>query len=325
MDGAAAVWGRDGGRDRPAGLCYPAPDHDEGRSALQLTPKWERLFDTGTDWWLQHGSRIILTLIGIWLALRTLRSAVALMNRHISDRPDHLRGDVKQARTVTTLVDHTGTALVLFAGALIIAAEMGFNPTAILASAGIVGVALGFGAQSLVKDLLAGCFILFEDQFGVGDVIRTGLHAGEVEVITLRTTCLRDLEGAYIIIPNGDLGRVTNLSKEWANALVDVDVGDGQDLDRVFAILLETAVGLAEDWPDRIVAKPEVLGVDRMSETGCTIRLAARTAPLKQWEVARELRKRIKKALHANGIAQPVPKRQILPADAPGPVAAAAE
>jgi small conductance mechanosensitive channel len=284
---------------------------------LPTTAKWERLLDTALEWWLQHGTRIILTLIGVWLALRALRMLVALMNKQISERPEMLRGETKQARTVTTIVEHTGTAIVLFVGALLIAVEMGFNPTALLASAGIVGVALGFGAQSLVKDLLAGCFILLEDQFGVGDVIRTGVHVGDVEVITLRTTCLRDAEGAYIVVPNGDLGRVTNYSKRWAKAVIDVDVADDQDLDRVCAILGETAVTLATDWPDRIVDKPEVLGVERMTETGVSIRITARTAPLKQWEVSRELRKRIKAALHSHGIAQPVPKRQILPADMP--------
>jgi small conductance mechanosensitive channel len=290
---------------------------------MALTAKWERLLDTAVDWWLQHGSRIILILVGIWVGMRALRMLVALMNRQINERPDMLRGEIKQARTATTIVEHTGTAIILFVGALLIAAEMGFNPTAILASAGIVGVALGFGAQSLVKDLLAGCFILFEDQFGVGDVIRTGVHVGEVEVITLRTTCLRDPEGAFIIVPNGDLGRVTNYSKHWAKAVIDVDVADDQDLDRVFAVLQETAVQLATDWPDRIIAKPEILGIERMTETGVSIRIIAKTAPLKQWEVSRELRKRIKSALYAHGIAQPIQKQRILgaepafPADAP--------
>jgi small conductance mechanosensitive channel len=284
-----------------------------------LTAKWERLLDTAIDWWMAHGSRIILILIGIWLALRTLRALVAVLNKQISERPELPYGDARQARTVTAIADHTGTALILFVGSLLIAAEMGFNPTALLASAGIVGVALGFGAQSLVKDLLAGCFILFEDQFGVGDVIRTGAHVGEVELVTLRTTCLRDPEGAYIIIPNGDLGRVTNHSKQWAKAVIDVDVADDQDLDRIFTILAETAVGLATDWPDRIVDKPEVLGVERMSETGVSIRVTAKTAPLKQWEVSRELRKRFKAALATHGIAQPVPKRQILAAETSQP------
>jgi small-conductance mechanosensitive channel len=284
-----------------------------------LTAKWQRLLDTAIDWWMAHGSRIILILIGIWIALRSLRMLVALMTKQIGERTALSYGDAKQARTVTAIADHTGTAIILFVGILLIAAEMGFNPTALLASAGIVGVALGFGAQSLVKDLLAGCFILFEDQFGVGDVIRTGVHVGEVELVTLRTTCLRDPEGAYIIIPNGDLGRVTNHSKRWAKAVIDVDVADDQDLDQIFAILAETAVGLATDWPDRIVEKPEVLGVERMSETGVSIRVTAKTAPLKQWEVSRELRKRFKTALVTHGIAQPMPKRQIFAADVTQP------
>ena len=276
-----------------------------------MVPKWEHILATTTDWWLQHGSRIVVTLIAIWVAMRGLRVLVALMNKQIVERPEAIHGNLKQARTVTAIVEHTGTGLIVFLGVLLIAAELGFNPAAILASAGFIGVALGLGAQSLVKDLVAGAFILFEDQFGVGDVIRTGTHVGEVEMMSLRTTCLRDEEGAYVIIPNGDLGRVTNYAKHWGKAIVDVDLAGGEDIDQGLALLTTVAFELAAAWPERILDKPQIQGVEKFVDSGVTLRVVIKTQPLKQWEVARELRKRVKEALVANGIAQPVPRRQI--------------
>ncbi|MBC7541682.1 MAG: mechanosensitive ion channel family protein [Candidatus Sericytochromatia bacterium] len=276
-----------------------------------MISKWDHFLTTAATWWLDHGSRIILTLIAVWVAMRALRYLVTLMTRQFDERPEALRGNVKQARTVTVVIQNAGTVLIIFLGAVVIAAEMGFNPAALLASAGIIGVALGLGTQSLVKDVLAGCLILFEDQFGVGDVIRTGTHVGEVEMMSLRTTCLRDPEGAYIIIPNGELGRVTNYAKTWARAVIDIDIADSEDIDRCTEVLLDVAHTLAAEWPDRMIDKPEVLGVEKFSDLGLILRLVAKTAPLKQWEVARELRKRIKRALVTHRIAQPVPQRQI--------------
>jgi small-conductance mechanosensitive channel len=271
-----------------------------------MAAKWETFLTVAADWWLQHGSRIILTLIAVWVALRALRTLVNFLNRNLADRPESTHVKLRQARTVTAVVDNAGTVLIIFIGALMVAAEMGFNPAALLASAGIVGVALGLGAQSLVKDILAGCFILFEEQFGVGDVIRTGSNVGEVEMMSLRTTCLRDAEGAYVIIPNGELGRITNYAKSWAKAVIDVDIADTEDFERCISVLNDVAHTLAAEWPDRLIDKPEVLGVEKISELGVTLRLVAKTTPLKQWEVARELRLRIKRALVANRIAQPV-------------------
>src|SRR5215470_15038841 len=149
-------------------------------------------------------------------------------------------------------------ALIIFVG-LTISGELGFNIGPLLASVGIAGVAIGFGAQSLVKDVIAGFFILLEDQYGVGDVIKIGEHSGAVEHMSLRATVLRNLEGQVHVIPNGTIQSVTVMTKEWARAVIDVTVGYREDLDKVFRVLERIGDSLHEDWPDRVTEKPTIL------------------------------------------------------------------
>ncbi len=194
---------------------------------------------------------------------------------------------------------------------LTISSELGFDIAPILASAGIVGLAIGFGAQSLVKDVISGFFILFEDQFGVGDVIRVGEHAGTVEQMSLRATVLRNLEGQVHVIPNGSIQTVTVLTKEWARAVVDVTVAYKENLDDVFLSLDRVSERLYKEWPDRVLERPAILGVEDLSLDGIKIRLIVKTPPLKQWDVMREWRKRIKEEFDRCGIE--VPQRAVLP------------
>jgi small conductance mechanosensitive channel len=193
---------------------------------------------------------------------------------------------------------------------LTISSELGFDIGPILASAGILGLAVGFGAQSLVKDVISGFFILLEDQFGVGDVIRVGEHSGTVEQMSLRATVLRNLEGQVHVIPNGSIQTVTVLTKEWARAVVDVTVAYKESLDEVFQTLGRVGERLYNDWPDRLMERPAILGVEDLSMDGVKIRLIAKTLPLKQWEVMREWRKRIKEEFDRSGIE--VPQRGVL-------------
>ena len=188
---------------------------------------------------------------------------------------------------------------------LTISSELGFDIGPILASAGILGLAAGFGAQSLVKDVISGFFILLEDQFGVGDVIRVGEHSGTVEQMSLRATVLRNLEGQVHVIPNGSIQTVTVLTKEWARAVVDVTVAYKESLDEVFQALGRVGERLYNDWPDRVLERPAILGVEDLSTDGVKIRLIAKTSPLKQWDVMRDWRKRIKEEFDRSGIEMP--------------------
>lgn len=183
------------------------------------------------------------------------------------------------------------------------------NITPLLASVSVVGLAISFGAQSLVKDVISGTFMLIEGQFGIGDVVRVGDTSGMVEKITLRTTILRDLHGVVHIIPNGEITRVSNLTKTWSRAVIDVGVAYREDVDRVIATLkdLGTEFQADADWGPLLIEPPEVLGVENLSDSAVVVRMTAKTLPLKQWDVARELRRRIKKRFDAEGIEIPYP------------------
>jgi small conductance mechanosensitive channel len=178
--------------------------------------------------------------------------------------------------------------------ALTISSELGFNIGPVLASAGIVGLAVGFGAQSLVKDVISGFFILFEDQFSIGDVVKVDDFTGVVERMTLRVTVLRNLEGQVYIVPNGNIQHVTVMTKEWARAVLDVTVSHKQELSKVFETLKAVGTQLARDWPDRVLDQPAVLGIEKLDESGVTIRSITKTPAFKKDDVLREWRRRVK-------------------------------
>lgn len=207
--------------------------------------------------------------------------------------------------------------LVAVVGTMILS-EIGVNIAPIIASAGIIGIALGFGAQSLVRDFLAGIFIFLEDQYGVGDVVDVGEASGSVEAVTLRMTRLRDLDGTVWYVPNGEIVRVGNKSQNWSRAVVDVSVGYGEDLARVQQVLREVAHDLwqDEDFAHVIVEEPEVTGVEMLAADAVNIRVLVKTAPLEQWAVARELRQRIKARFDHEGIEIPFAQRVVWHRDA---------
>lgn len=267
---------------------------------------WIRFADWGTD----HAPRILLALAGAYIARRMLRTLTRRLEAY-DPATDHLlrNWDPQRLKTLTQLIHYAGNTVVLFTVGVILLTEAGVNPGAILASAGVVGVAVGFGAQTLVKDLLAGVFILVENQFQVGDVIRTGEKAGQVEKMTLRITCIRDLHGNYHVIPNSELHTVTNLTKEWSRAVVDVEVAYREDLDHCLDVVKKTADQWAVAHEDKAVDKPEILGVQALGPHGVTLRMILKTKPLEQWNTERELRKAIKRAFDDAGIE--IPFRQV--------------
>ena len=196
--------------------------------------------------------------------------------------------------------------------------ELGINLGPLIAGAGIAGIALGFGAQSLVKDFLAGIFIIVEDQFGVGDIIDVGEIAGTqvvgtVESVSLRATRLRSVNGTVWHVPNGTVMRVGNMSQQWARALLDISVAYGSDIDLAQAEIKRVADELWQDpaWAGQVLEEPEVWGVEELAADGVTIRLVLKTLPAEQFKVLRELRVRIKQALDAAGVEIPTAQRTV--------------
>jgi small conductance mechanosensitive channel len=194
----------------------------------------------------------------------------------------------------------------LIAGSTILG-ELGVDLGPLIAGAGIAGVALGFGAQSLVKDFLSGMFMLIEDQFGVGDVIDAGDAVGTVEAVSLRTTRIRSVDGTLWHVPNGTIARVGNKSQEWSRALLDVEVAYGVDLERAQEVIKAAADSIWKDdlWSTSVIEEPEVWGVEKLGTTGVAIRLVVKTKPADQWKVLRALRQRITQAFAEAGIATP--------------------
>jgi small conductance mechanosensitive channel len=217
---------------------------------------------------------------------------------------------LQRARTMGAVFRSVTTAAVWSVAALMVFAEFDVNLGPLIAGAGIVGVALGFGAQSLVKDFLSGIFMLLEDQFGVGDVIDCGEATGVVEGVNLRTTRLRDVEGTVWHVPNGQIVRVGNKSQEWSRALLDVEVAYDTDVPAAIALIKQVAdeVWHHEELASSVLDEPEVWGVERIGPDGIAIRLVVRTRPADQWMVLRELRQRLKAALDAAGIETAIPR-----------------
>ncbi len=212
------------------------------------------------------------------------------------------------------------TGLIFTMVTIMVISELGYNVAPLIASAGVVGVALGFGAQSLVKDFLAGIFMIFEDQYGVGDVVDVGEASGTVEAVGMRVTRLRDVNGTVWYVRNGEILRLGNMSQNWARTVLDIPVAYSEDLHRVREILREVAHAMweDEDYQSVIIEEPEVWGVERWDPDGVTLRVTLKTAPLEQWAVAREMRERIKARFDYEGIEIPLPQRVVWHRDAAG-------
>ena len=219
-----------------------------------------------------------------------------------------------RTETLTSVLSSIANLVIWTVAVLISLGEIGINLGPLIAGAGIVGVAVGFGAQSIVKDFLSGMFMLVEDQYGVGDSVDVGLASGTVERMTLRTTILRDTNGSVWYIPNGEIARVGNRSQVWSRAVLDIDVAYDTDLRKAQQVMQDVADDL---WHDDsfvegdIIEQPKVTGVQNLGIDGITLRLVAKTDPSEQWAVARELRIRIKEAFDEEGIEMPFPQRTV--------------
>lgn len=220
----------------------------------------------------------------------------------------------QRAQTVGSVL-RSVTSVVIWAVALLtVVSEAGIDIAPVLASAGIAGVALSFGAQSLVKDYLAGIFIVAEDQLGIGDVVDLGEASGTVESVGLRTTQVRDVQGTLWHVRNGEILRVGNSSQGWARTVMDVQVPYSADIDEASQLILETAQRTKRSTQAgrSIMGSPEVWGVEQLTGESITLRLAVKTAPLQQWAVARELRAQLKAALDAHGYRIPLVNQSVV-------------
>ena len=270
--------------------------------------------DTIMAWLLTSGVHILAILVGAFIVVRILGFASRRVERLFEDDdPDTMSEREKQAATLGKTIRNLVRVAVWGMAAMMILKELGVEIGPILAAVGIVGLAVGFGAQSLVKDFLAGAFVLIENQYNVGDVIKAAGAAGLVERVTLRATTLRDLEGRVHIIPNGTIDVVTNMTKQWSRFLLDIGVAYKEDVDRVMQILKEVGDEMAADpkYSSMITAPVEVLGLEKFADSAVVIRVMLTTQPIKQWTIGREYRRRVKKAFDAKGIEIPFPHQTV--------------
>lgn len=273
----------------------------------------ESYLDIVKTWALTRGVPIVIIVIGAWIAKKVLSVA----ERKFAERFEQtgvVPSEVeKRAKTLSGII-HTTIIVVIYAAAsMMILSEIGIQIGPLLAGAGIAGLAVGFGAQSLVKDVINGFFLLLENQIRVGDVVDIAGVGGLVEAVNLRTTRLRDLEGRVHIIPNGMIEVATNFTRDWSRALVEIGVAYKEDVDQVIAVLKQVGEEMRNDaaFAEIILEPMTVLGLDSFGDSSVNIRLFFKTVPLKQWEVAREFRRRVKKAFDAAGIEIPFPHRTI--------------
>jgi len=270
-----------------------------------------------TDWLSQHGGKILLVIvIAAVIYFLLLRLVPPILRRTVTTR---MRGQPeeeikKRADTISRVLVGAGLVIIILVSLLTILAEVGVNIAPALAGMGIVGIAIGFGAQSLVRDFLTGLFILLENQYRVGDVVRIADVTGVVEEITLRRTVLRDLDGIVHSVPNGEIRVASNFTKEWSRANITVGVAYKENLDQVVGILRNIWKEMKHDpqWDEFILnEEPSTVRVDEFGDSGILIRLTGETKPLKQWDVMGELRRRIKRVFDEEGIEIPWPHTKV--------------
>jgi small conductance mechanosensitive channel len=274
---------------------------------------------------------ILFILVAAWIlnrvarramkgALRTLRSGAvqervgslrAATPSMLLQTQEHSVRAEQRIEALTSVLRSVVTFAIYTVAAFMVLGELGINLGPLLAGAGIIGIALGFGSQTLVKDFLSGVFILVEDQFGVGDIVDLDNEtAGVVDAVSLRTTRVRSVDGTLWHVPNGEIRRVGNQSQHWSRALIDIEVAYDTDIDHASAVIASVAEELANDDVD-VIEQPEVWGVEQLGANGISIRLVVKTRPSEQFRVSRELRRLIKAAFDREGIEIPFPQQTV--------------
>jgi small-conductance mechanosensitive channel len=275
--------------------------------------------DTGAV--VRGALRVAVIWFLAWLSWGALRIIARRIERAVDDGDDTtLTAAEKRGQTIAQLLRSVGSILIVIVGALL-SLNLFIDIGPLLAGAGILGLAVSFGAQSLVKDVLAGFFQLVENQFAVGDVIEAAGKEGVVERMNLRVVQLRDTNGNVHIIPNGQVAVVTNKTKGWSRGVVDIGVAYETELDRALAVLRAEAAEFAadEEWAWRFDGSPEVIGVQELADSSVVVRTLLRTQPGRQWEVMREFRRRVKNRFDKEGIEIPFPQRVVRHIGVKGP------
>ncbi|WP_324780347.1 mechanosensitive ion channel family protein [Thiobacillus sedimenti] len=257
---------------------------------------------------------VLVILALTWFALIVARRAIARLRRRLErDLDDPER--IKRLDTLGRVFRYVATVAITLVGGMLVLSEIGISIAPILATAGVLGIAVGFGAQSLVKDYFNGLFLLLEDQVRQGDVVEVAGKGGLVEEMTLRYIRLRDYEGSVHYVPNGTITGVTNRSRAFAFAVIDVGVAYREDVDEVFAVMREVAAELRAD-PElaaKIVDDLEIAGIEQLGESAVVIRCRFKVMPLEQWGVRRAYLHRLKKAFDVAGIEIPFPHLTVYP------------
>jgi len=266
-------------------------------------PLEENAWRAVRDWLLTSGLRIAFIIIATLIAFRWLRVLRARLESLIAGATPAV-DQAQRARTLARVIHSTILVALAIVAGLMILRELRLDITPLITGVGIAGVALGLGTQSLIRDVLGGFFILLEDQFAVGDSIQVGNIAGDVEKMTLRATFLRDLEGTLHVIPNSEMRIVSNRTKDWSRAVVNVNVAHKEGIGRVVTTLERIGRDFYQDeeFAPLLLEEPTISGVETFGDWTVTVRIMVKTKPGKQWDVARELRRRIKESFDREGI-----------------------
>ena len=254
--------------------------------------------------------RITGIIAGAYVISKIVNLAVAQMENLVESKDPAMSETEKRAKTLGKIINSTAIVIVASVSIMMILSEFGMNITPIITGAGIAGLAVGFGAQNLVRDIISGFFLILEDQIRVGDVARINEIGGAVEAIRLRTTVLRDLEGIVHIFPNGEIKQVANMTKEFSFYVINLGIAYKENVDQVMELLVQIGEELRKDpeYSSFILAALEVMGVDDFADSHVTIRMRIKTLPMKQWMVGRELRRRIKNTFDSRKIEMPFPQ-----------------
>ena len=270
---------------------------------------------TLTSWLTTSGIKIIGILIAFIILAQMSRWIAKWMEKFVYEKdPLQASEAKKRAHTLGNILRHAFLIIITFVAVLMIIGELGIQLGPLLATAGIGALAIGFGAQSLVKDVISGFFIILENQYRIGDVIEVAGVSGLVESVSLRKTVLRDLKGKVHTIPNGEIKVVSNLSKEWSRSVLDLGISYRDDIDQIVDLLIQIGKEMESEEPYKsaILEPLQVLGVEKFDESQMVIRMMVKTVPLKQWDVGRELRRRIKIRFDEKGIQLPFPHRALI-------------
>ncbi|MEW5710120.1 MAG: mechanosensitive ion channel family protein [Pseudomonadota bacterium] len=258
--------------------------------------------------YLQDGVRILLILVMAWIVLGLARRAIRLFRERMSARTADVE-EVKRIQTLSRAFRYLASVVVWVVAGMLILSELGISIAPILATAGVAGIAIGFAAQSLVKDYFTGFIMLTENQIRVGDVVNVAGIGGLVEEVTLRYVRLRDYDGNVHFVPNGAISTVTNMSREFAQSVMDIGVAYRENVDEVFEVMREVAKEMREDpvFGPKILEDLEIAGVDKWADSAVVVRCRFKVRPLEQWTVRREYLRRLKRAFDERGIEIPYP------------------